>query len=323
MSEPVPFVYLVIPVHNRKKITLHCLETLGSQGVFQWASVIVVDDGSTDGTAATISRLFPQVEILHGDGSLWWTGAIALGMARAMQRGADFVIWLNDDSPPEKGALQKLVKAAYRTGGLVSGVTRTETDFSYGGYRKTWKGLEPVAPESTAPNGLIPCDSTNGNCVCLPRDLIEKVGPPRFRRVPHYHGDTDYSLSVRRAGLDCYLHPEAVCESRHHMKEIFRSWLLSDRPIFKVWKDVFSVRSSLYWKACWAVYLRHWNPAVGFFLFSRPYAKLIVTTLFRLMFPLRLLRAWFGSYSESWRWETQADAAPDAPQQALLSFMNE
>ena len=47
-------VYIIIPVHNRKAITLQCLNTLKNNGDLGQYHVVVVDDGSTDGTAEAI-----------------------------------------------------------------------------------------------------------------------------------------------------------------------------------------------------------------------------------------------------------------------------
>jgi GT2 family glycosyltransferase len=76
VQSPKQSIYIIIPVHNRKQITIACLENLNACDDLQKYHVIVVDDGSTDGTAEAIRSQYPIVEILTGDGNLWWTGAI-------------------------------------------------------------------------------------------------------------------------------------------------------------------------------------------------------------------------------------------------------
>jgi GT2 family glycosyltransferase len=54
-------VYILIPVHNRKAITLTCLATLQRHGDLDRYQVVVIDDGSTDGTAEAIQTSFPSL----------------------------------------------------------------------------------------------------------------------------------------------------------------------------------------------------------------------------------------------------------------------
>ena len=101
--------YIIIPVHNRKALTLACLENLKINSNLQKYQVIVVDDGSSDLTSEEVVANYPEVIILKGDGNLWWTGAMALGMTYAYEKGADYFIWLNDDSLPAPNTLDLLI----------------------------------------------------------------------------------------------------------------------------------------------------------------------------------------------------------------------
>ena len=60
-------IYIIIPVHNNKKETLNCLGCLAKQ-TFTNFKIIIVNDGSTDGTPEAIKTSFPEVEILTGNG---------------------------------------------------------------------------------------------------------------------------------------------------------------------------------------------------------------------------------------------------------------
>jgi len=87
-----------MPVHNRKDITKRCLDTLYVQTNNNY-KIIVVDDGSTDGTSEIVTNHFPDIILLKGDGNLWWTGATNLGISHAIEIGNDndYVMLLNDD----------------------------------------------------------------------------------------------------------------------------------------------------------------------------------------------------------------------------------
>jgi len=94
-------IAVIIPVFNRRETTLKCLGLLKNNVLIpnnSLINIIVVDDGSTDGTAAAIKLAFPDVKILNGDGNLWWTGAINMGVEFALSQDFDYLLTrLNDD----------------------------------------------------------------------------------------------------------------------------------------------------------------------------------------------------------------------------------
>src|SRR5690242_6920004 len=90
-------IYIVIPVHNRKEFTRKCLDSLRHQTVCDHR-IIVVDDGSTDGTRDMLDKEFPDVIVLFGNGNLFWTAAINLGIKQALTLGAEYVLTLNNDT---------------------------------------------------------------------------------------------------------------------------------------------------------------------------------------------------------------------------------
>ena len=295
-------IRIIIPVHNRREISLRCLDHLRDLGVTDWAGITVVDDGSTDRTADAIRERFPEVRILSGDGALWWGGATRLGMKAAMAEGADFVFWLNDDCFPEAGALERLLEVSREWQAITTAQTSTDLGVLYGGRRKTWKGIDKIVCEH---DEIVPCDCTAGNCVCIPAVAIEKAGLPRADRVPHQWADHDFGLLAREQGIPAFVVGAASCEDAYMgggnaMPEVYDSWLRSDRPITAFWKDLGNPKSALYLKARVAHFRRHWG-WWGYALAVAPLPKLAAVTLLRLCFPQRLLRKLPGPRSLAWQ----------------------
>src|SRR6187401_1451737 len=104
-------ICIVIPVHNRKKFTADCLQSLRIQTT-PADYVIIIDDGSTDGTKEMLRDEFPEVIVIQGDGNLFWTAAINLGVRRALSLKADYILTLNNDTVAFPDFVEKMLLQA-------------------------------------------------------------------------------------------------------------------------------------------------------------------------------------------------------------------
>ena len=295
-------VYVIVPVHNRKQTTIRCLERLQEGEVFRWATVLVIDDGSTDGTTEAIHCGFPHVVIRRGNGTLWWTAAITDGMRFAMEQGAEYLIWLNDDCLPVRETLPELVGLAKRVSGIAAAQAITPSGGIYGGFRRTLFGLTPLQPDEQA--AAIPCDTVSGNCVCIHRSVVERIGLPDSRHFPHGLADADYGLRASKAGLPIMLLNTHFCENEDNFSLQQQSWLLGDVPLPRLWQNVFTVKSNVYPPARFHLYWRHWG-ILGIAIFATPYLRFSLISIIRLLIPKWLLRKAYGSRSAVWRAQIQ------------------
>ncbi|MBF2020916.1 MAG: glycosyltransferase family 2 protein [Hydrococcus sp. C42_A2020_068] len=193
-------VYILIPVYNRKETTLACLDNLKKSGDLQRYHVVIVDDGSTDGTAEAVNALYPDVAVLPGNGDLWWTGAMAKAMHYASQQGAKYFIWLNDDCFPEPDALSQLIAFMQAHPDTIVGPScyvRMSSSLSISTHN-AFKGRKGCAAR---PGEVIYVDGLSGWCVGIPASVFRKIGPPDTYKFPHYSGDDTYILRATRAGF--------------------------------------------------------------------------------------------------------------------------
>jgi GT2 family glycosyltransferase len=233
-------VAILLTCHNRREKTISCLESVYNQdyGCELEKKVVLVDDGSTDGTASAIRDRFPGVNLVEGDGTLYWNGGMRVAMNHAMEFQPNFYLLLNDDTTLYSDAVARLVKEHQGLRerrevpiALVGSTRDPDTGkVNYGGWEaKKWYNslhTEIVRPK----NRPVQCDTFNANCVLLGRNVVSTVGnlDPSFI---HGFGDYDYGFRLTEKGGEVWVasgvHGECV---RDHGE---RPWYDSERS----WKE--------------------------------------------------------------------------------------
>lgn len=204
-------LYVVIPVHNRWHYTGACLAALRQQ-TFRAFRTVVVDDGSTDGTAGRLAHAFPEVIVLPGNGNLYWTAAVNLGIAHALAQGARHIMTLNNDTLPPPDFLAHMHGQSLAHPDALLGPLEVDADTGrvlYGGERINWLKANaeplpgPAFPEGQG--GLRPVDWLPGRGLLIPAGVFAKTGLFDARAFPHYFADLDFTRTARRHGYSLCL----------------------------------------------------------------------------------------------------------------------
>lgn len=213
-----PVATVVVVTWQGAHLLPACLESLRRQTVPH--SVVVVDNGSTDGTAELLAARFPEVVVVQTGANLGFAGGAQAGLEAAR---TPYVALLNNDAVAEPGWLAALVaaldahpRAAAVTSRMVlqgteppllnnTGVVLLDTD--YGADRDLRAGAEA----RTEPDTVF---GFSGGAALLRRDAVLAVdGFPR--RFFLYYEDTDLSWRLRLAGWDIRYEPRAVVHHAH------------------------------------------------------------------------------------------------------------
>src|SRR5687768_15132810 len=105
MPPDAPRLSVVIPTHDTRELTLACLESL-ARAVRPDTEILVVDDGSRDGTADGVAARFPSVRLLRNESPQGFTRAANRGLEQA--RG-EVLLLLNSDTEVEAAGLEALL----------------------------------------------------------------------------------------------------------------------------------------------------------------------------------------------------------------------
>ncbi len=194
-------LYIFLPVHNRIATTQKFISCLQSQTYHEF-QLILIDDGSTDGTATMVQQAFPSVIILQGNGNWWWAGSLHQGflwLSKQELGDNDKVLLINDDAVCDDQYLQ--------TGtGLLDHLPRTLLiSTAYGKYNHTLLDGGVHADwmhgkfSITSDQKQINCASTRG-LFLFAIDFVSLRGfYPHL--IPHYASDYEFTVRAFRKGF--------------------------------------------------------------------------------------------------------------------------
>lgn len=210
-------IAVLLTCHNRVDKTLKCLSHLSGQSLAEGlnVSIYLVDDGSTDETGKKVQDRYPDVNVIYGDGCLFWNGGMHRAFAEALKVGFDYYLWLNDDTYLYGDSLQSMLTTHAVLGqrGRIASIVIASTrdsrtgEFTYGGYRRKSGFCNSLRMRLIEPEDvMISCDTMCGNCVLIPKEVSSVVGniDPRFK---HRWGDADYGLRARAANCEIWIAP--------------------------------------------------------------------------------------------------------------------
>ena len=260
-------ISIIIPVFNGINFTKVCLKSLydlicSSEILGTEFNVIVVDDGSKDGTARWIRDNYPSVHLLYGDGSLWWSGGINMGVNYALNElEADYILWWNNDIKPADDYLIQAVRLIKENDNDViigSKVFSFEKDMIWGmggrfnpvnGNRYMYGGQQMDSDAFRIP---FEADWLPGMGTIIHRNVFDKVGFLDEKNFPQYHGDSDFTYRAKKMGFKLMAFPELVIYN-----DTSNTGLIHEGSFSNLYKSLTSIKSNFNIKKDFAFYRKH------------------------------------------------------------------
>lgn len=222
-----PTVDAIVVNYNTRERTLECLDSVAAQGI-DGLGVILVDNGSNDGSARAIAHAHPEVRVIEAGENLGFARGVNLGVDAST---ADYVLLLNPDATVLPGSLEALVAfaEAHPEHGVYGGRTvradGTLDPSSCWGAPTLWSlacfaaGLTTALrhsavfdPESLGRwqrDSVREVDIVTGCLLLVRRDEWHRLGGMDARFFL-YGEDAEFSARARRRGLRPVIVPDAV-----------------------------------------------------------------------------------------------------------------
>lgn len=286
-----PSIAIVTPIFNRISGLQRFFDSVG-RITYPNYTLVIVDDGSTDGSEEYIREHNPRAVLLKGDGNLWWAGSTNMGIEWAQQHDFDYVLTYNDDQICDPEFLTKLIAGTQQytrailashvyylndPKRLVSGGIRIDqrTRHTYG------VNNEEVIYALMPPYEV---DCVPGYAVLIPMEVIREAGPFDNKRFPQTHMELEFCLRIKVHGFRIVVIPDSIiwndrddkCEDPIKFKNIFKrlKWFFTspksslnykqNEHLINVLFEDITIMNFKYYCSCWLKY----------------YIKLIASSLF-------------------------------------------
>ena len=239
------YLSIIIVSWNAREYLLSCLKSIFEGGEAKGWEVIVVDNGSIDGSGIEVKNRFPYVHLIENEKNLGFAKATNQGLQRAVGK---YVLLLNPDTRVKSGAIERLVSfmnASPKVG--IAGVQLLNSDGSKQNSIANFPSLATELLNKSLLRWLFPkafpgkkrdypepieVDSVIGACVMVRREAIEQVGlldEDYFLFLE----ETDWCYRMKQAGwkvnhvpdvkIDHFQGKSAAAEKKKARIEYFRS----------------------------------------------------------------------------------------------------
>lgn len=225
-------VAIILVNWNGKDDTLACLASLKSLITYHVSRItIVVDNGSTDGSVVAIRNKFQNVDVIETGQNLGFTGGNNIGIRMALERGADFVWLLNNDTIVNRDALEALIasftkedigiagskiyfakgaeyhKDSYRPDQLGKVLWYGGGVIDWGNMYALHRGVDEVDRGQYDTTEETPF--VTGCSMMIRKEVIDTVGI-LDKKLFLYFEDVDFCLRAKRHGWQCVYVPKSI-----------------------------------------------------------------------------------------------------------------
>jgi hypothetical protein len=213
-------VAIIILNHNKKGDTLECLDSVNNMDYSPF-EIVVVENGSKDGSAVAIKSRFPKVHLLESEINLGVSGGRNLALNFINEKfDYKYIFILDNDTVIEKNTLSEMVKSfnskhnigivtpkcyMMNSPGIINYAGGISVNLFTGNISDIGIG-EKDSGQFDQPGFIT---SSAGLCL-ISNDVINRIGVFDEKFNPYGWEDVDFSLRARHQGFKIYYNPDAI-----------------------------------------------------------------------------------------------------------------
>ena len=261
-------IIAVVVTYNRRELLKRNIACLRLNTPV--SSIVVVNNGSTDGTGAWLDEQ-EDLTVIHQE-NVGGSGGFYRGIQYAYQAGADWVWCMDDDVFPRPDCMEYLLPYTHEPGvgilaprRLMAGQIFTN-DFQKVNLSNPFASMYQQKLKKQVVNGPVDICGTAFEGLCISRKAVAEIGLPN-KELFIFCDDTDYCLRAVLAGFRILYIPSALMDK----EKFFSNDNWEERSRKKKWKRFYQVRNSTYLnhhygRNWWVKYLRGFNGMLGYLL---------------------------------------------------------
>jgi GT2 family glycosyltransferase len=212
----LPRLAVILLNWNQPEFTLACLKSLEKLD-YPAYDVVVLDNGSHDGSVAAIRNEYPHLTLIENGSNLGFAAGCNVGIWHALDHGADYVLLLNTDTEVAPDLLQRLVEAGESDpligalGAKIYYYDHHNVIWSAGGTVDKYGRARHLC-ESQVDDGaecdIRDVDYVTGCAILVKRNVIKTVGAMDERFFTYFE-ETEWCARIRKAGFRVVYVPQA------------------------------------------------------------------------------------------------------------------
>lgn len=209
-------VFVLTTVHNSISHTKKLVNCLKKQ-TYKNMKIVIVDDGSTDDTRKYL-RGFKDIDVVCGDGNLWWTGGLNRGVEKILPlaKGEDYILTINNDCVFNKNFVKQLVGASKENDRSITGSleidVKNKNKIISGLIKVDWQtGIfsNALKNKKTLKKYFYDANTLQTKGTLIPIEVFNKVGLFDEKHFPHYASDYEFFIRAKKAGFNLLVSSQA------------------------------------------------------------------------------------------------------------------